>query len=506
MLRQTALERLARCVNKGIMNQIRSLLKKYNNMSVVTKATLWFIFASTMQKAVSVLTTPIFTRLMSTEQYGQFSAYHSWLQIFTILTTLRLNWSIFNKGMSKYKEDRDNYTSTMQTLTFCLAGVLLIVYLIFRRQFNAMTELPTFVMLAIFAELFVTPAIDFWTLRKRYEYQYRQVVARTVAMVLLNALLGILAVFVSEEKGYARILSVVFVNICFGVPIFCYNRRRATIWFKAEYAIYALGFNLKLLLHYISQYILDQFDRIMIQKMVSFAAAGIYSAAYNAGMLLRIVSQSITNALVPWMYEHLEKREFRKLDDVLFGAYLVVAGVVLAFIAFAPELMKILADEKFHEGVYVIPPVVLGLFFSFVYTTIANVEFYYEQTKLTSAISVVGAAANIVLNYFGIRMFGYIAAAYTTLICYLLFCISHYAYTIRKVKQLFQLKTVFQVRRLLVLSLLILAAGISMIFLYDYLLVRYGMAAAVFAVAYWKRERLLATVKDVRGAKKKVKK
>lgn len=485
------------------MGPIRSLLKKYENMSVVTKATLWFIFSSTLQKAISVITTPIFTRLMPPEQYGQVSAYNSWLEIFTIFVTLRLTYAVFNKGMSKYKHDRDGYVSTMQTISFVMAGILMVAYLLFQKQFNALTELPTAVMMAMLAELFVTPAISYWTLRKRYEYQYKQVVFRTMSMVVLSALLGIAAVLMSEQKGTARILSLAFVNLAFGIPIFIYNRRKSKIWFKLEYAVFALGFNIKLLLHYISQYILDQFDRVMIQKMVGFAAAGIYSVAYNAGMLLKIVTQSITSALIPWMYERLEKKEFRQLDDVLFLVYLIVGGVMLTFIAFAPELMMLLADERFREGVYVIPPVVIGLFFLFVYNTIANVEFFYEQTKFTSYISMVGAVLNVVLNYYGIRMYGYVAAAYTTMICYMFFCVSHYTYTICCVKKLLQLQTVFQVGRIVLLSGVMLFLGILSIFTYQMPLVRYGMIAVLAAAAYWKRSEVMEMMKTIRSSKKK---
>ena len=149
------------------MKFIKQLLKKYNQIPIAAKATIWFMFCTILQKSISLITTPIFTRMMSTEQYGQFSVYNSWLQIFTIITTLRLNWAVFNKGMSKYKDDRDGYTSTMQTLTASITLIVFIIYLIFHKQVNALTELPTFIMLAIFAELLVTPAIDFWTIRKR---------------------------------------------------------------------------------------------------------------------------------------------------------------------------------------------------------------------------------------------------------------------------------------------------------------------------------------------------
>ena len=162
------------------MSGIKKLLKRYNDISIVAKATLWFVFCNIVQKGIAFITTPIFTRLMSTEQYGQYSIYLSWLHIFTIITTLRLTGAVFNKGMSKYKEDRDTYTSTMQTITFVLTFIVFAVYLIFRSQINALTELPTFIMVAIFAELLVAPAIEFWTVRKRYEYIYKPVVFRTL--------------------------------------------------------------------------------------------------------------------------------------------------------------------------------------------------------------------------------------------------------------------------------------------------------------------------------------
>ena len=326
------------------MKVIKNLLKKYNDISIVAKATFWYIFCSIVQKGIAFITTPIFTRLMTTEQYGQYSIYLSWLHIFTIITTLRLTGAVFNKGMSKYKDDRDTYTSTMQTVTFVLTIIVFIVYLIFHKQINAFTELPTFIMVSIFAELLVTPAIEFWTVRKRYEYIYKPVVFRTLLMAVLNAVIGVIAVLIAEEKGYARILSCVVVNLCFGAALFVYNARRGKSLYKREYAEFAIKFNLPLLLHYFSQYVLDQSDRIIVQKLVSMVAAGIYSVAYNIGLLLRIITTSINNAMTPWQYECIEKKEHKKLDDTMFMVFIIVAGCCFILSSFAPEIMKILAD------------------------------------------------------------------------------------------------------------------------------------------------------------------
>lgn len=478
---------------------MNKLVKKYNDLSIVAKASLWFIFCNILQRGISLITTPIFTRLMSTEQYGQYSIYNSWLQIFTIFTTLRLNGAVFNKGMSKYKGDRDAYTSTMQTVTFVLTLIAFIIYLIFHNFFNSLTELPTFIMVAMFAELLVMPAIDFWTVRKRYEYIYKPVVARTLCMAFLNALIGVIAVLLTDEKGYARILSSVIVNFCFGVVIYIYNLKKGKVFLNREYASFALKFNIPLIAHYISQYILDQSDRIMVQKIVGVAAAGIYSVAYSIGLLLRIVTTSINNALVPWQYEKLEKKEFKNLDNVMFKTFLLAAACSFALSCLAPEIMKVLADKKYYEGVYVIPPVAMGLFFSFMYTMYANIEFYYSKNKFSMYISSAGALLNIVLNYFGIKIFGYIAAAYTTLICYVLFAIGHYIYTVRCVFVVENVKNVFNTKRVLTLSIALIVLEILFIFIYDYIVIRYAILAFIIVFVFSNRNRMKGLFSEIKN-------
>lgn len=480
---------------------INNLLKKYNGIPIVAKATIWFVFCSILQKCMALITTPIFSRIMSTEQYGQFSIYNSWLQIFTIITTLRLSWAVFNKGMSKYKDDRDGYTSTMQTLTCILTTIILVVYLIFRKQVNALIELPTFIVLAIFAELYVTPAIDFWSIRKRYEYIYKPVVFRTVLMLFLNTGLGICAVMLSNEKGYARILSCVLVNICFGGVLFVYNLRKGKKLLCADYVKFALTFNLPLLLHYFSQYVLDQFDRIMIQKLVSFSAAGIYSVGYSAGLVMKTITNSLNNALIPWQYNKLEKRQLKELDRTMLLIFAFIGACSVLYSACAPEIMKILADERYYEAVYVIPPIAISTFFTFMYTTFANMEFYYNANKFTMFISMFGAALNVGLNYVCIKLFGYIAAAYTTLICYIIFSLSHYFYMSYYVTKKLGIDKVFSSAKLLLLSLIVLSGGTLVIFLYDKPIIRYAIILIVCVVAYIKRDALKVIAKSAKKKK-----
>ena len=78
-------------------------------MSIASKAALWFTICGFVQKGISFITVPIFTRLLTTEQYGVVSIFYSWESIFIIFCTLNLFSGVFNNGMIKYENDRDGF-------------------------------------------------------------------------------------------------------------------------------------------------------------------------------------------------------------------------------------------------------------------------------------------------------------------------------------------------------------------------------------------------------------
>ena len=107
--------------------------------------------------------------------------------------------------------------------------------------------------------------------------------------------------------------------------------------------------------------------------------------------------------------------------------FIGMALVLMIMIAFAPECIYVFAGNKYTDAVKIIPSVASSLYFIFMYQIFANVEFYYKKNKFIAYASMIGAVLNLVLNYFGIKLFGYIAPGYTTLICYIVFGIAHYS-------------------------------------------------------------------------------
>ena len=103
-----------------------------------------------------------------------------------------------------------------------------------------------------------------------------------------------------------------------------------------------------------------------------------------------------------------------------------MVGIAVALMLISPELETIFGSPKYREAVYAGPPVAASVFFIFIYNILSMPQFYYE-TQFLMAASMAAAGANVVLElYFFIRLFGYIAAGYTTLACYMLYPVGHY--------------------------------------------------------------------------------
>lgn len=473
------------------------LLKKYKNVPVVARATVWFMICSLLQKGISFITTPIFTRLLTTEQYGLFSVYTSWLQIITIFSTFRLDYSVFNKGMSKYSDKRDEYTSAMLGLTTVINSVLLVIYLIFRQAINQFTELNTIIFLCMFIQLYFIPAINFWSLRQRYEFKYRMVVAVTLIMAVANAVIGILAVLASENRGLARICSGALVEAIIGIVIYIGVMIKGRTFWKFEYVKFAVLFNIPLIPHYFSIYIVEQSDRIMIQKLIDFGAAALYSIAYTVGGIVKIFISALTNTLIPLQYRMLENRQYKELNRQITGVMLGVSYMIVCLSIIAPEIVLILGGKEYMSAVYVMPPVMASVYFSFLYTLLANVEFFFDKNKFAMKISLIGAAVNIILNYILIPYFGFVAAAYTTLICYVIYALGHLVY-VNKISASVAGGSIFKSDKLVLLGVFTTTLTIAISALYRYSFSRYVLFFVAMIIILVERKNIFKFVKEMK--------
>ncbi len=289
---------------------MKNLIEKYKLMPVQVRASFWFLVCGVLQNGLSVITLPIFTRLLSTEQYGLSSTYFAWNDLIVVICTLRLSYGVFDKGMIKYSHSRDKFESSLLGLTTTISVSMFGLFLLFHNQIEKMMGMSFVLCASLFLAQIWAPALLFWTARSKYEYKYRKFTIVTIATAVVGTLLNLCAVlFINYDKGVVKILSYqiiwALIYLIFYIRIFW----RGKIYFDKGIWSYALKFNLPLIPYFLSTLVLDKADRIIIGKFCGQSDVAFYNVSYNLGRLMVLLTSALDATFTPVSYTHLRAHE-----------------------------------------------------------------------------------------------------------------------------------------------------------------------------------------------------
>lgn len=479
---------------------MEKIISIYKNLHIAVKASVWFTICTVLQKGLSVITIPIFTRILTTEQYGVYSVFQSWLSIVTIFATLMLVGGVFNKGLIKFEDDRNAFISSIQGLSNTITTVILLAYLMFHNQINSIfvlnTPNPTVLIIAMFIQLMTNPALGFWSAEQRFDYKYKSLVFVTIFIAIVTPLINLLVVIKSELKSEAWIITTCTINFFAGLVFWIRNFVRGKKFYSKKYWKYALKFNIPLIPHYLSQTVLNQSDRIMINNFCGANQAGIYSVAYSAAMIVTLVTTSINNSYMPWTFKSLKAKEYESLKKISNYILIIVAIMILCFIALAPEIISIFAPKDYYEAIWIIPPVAVSVYFMFLYSLFSNIQFYFEKTKFIMIASIIGAILNVILNWIFIPMYGYLVAGYTTLMCYIVFCLTHYYFMKYISRTNCNSVSFYDINTIIIISCVLLVFSTLLMWLYQVWYVRYIFILIVIILMILKRKLIIEKMQD----------
>ena len=476
---------------------INTFIKKYNKLSPQMRATFWFFICSVLQRGISVITTPIFTRLLNTAEYGQYSVFNSWLSILQIIITLQLSSGVYTMGIVKFQEEEKVFTSSLQGLNLLLCLIWTLIYFIWQDFWNRLLSLTTVQMLAMLLIIWASSSFTFWMTSQRNQFKYRKLVAITLAVSIIQPGISVFLVIKSKDKATARILGMALVEVIAYSGFFIAQMIRGKKFFSEKFWKYALLFNIPLIPHYLSNSILGSSDRIMIKNMVGVAEAGIYSLAYSISQIMQLVNDSLNKTMSPWLYQKLRDKNYTAMSKVVYPSLILIAIANLALIAIAPEIVSIFAPSEYAEAIYVIPPVAMSLFATYLYLCFAPFEFYFEKRLWTTIGTLISAIANIVLNYIFIPLCGYQAAGYTTLFCYMLNAIMHYFFMRKICRTYLDDIRPYNPTILMLIAVVFMVIGFSYIPLYSNMIVRYCFTISLLIISYINRKKIIAFVSEI---------
>lgn len=480
------------------MEKIKEIVKKIFSLSENVKAMIAFMICNFFQRGISVLTTPIFTRILSAEQYGYYSIFNSWLDIISVFATLKLGGSVYMQALVKYEDRKDEFTTSTMGLGTLSVVCFATIYVCLKKYINSFLGLNTFVVSMILILCWTGLLFELWSAQQRIEYKYKAFTILTIFTSILKPLFGILTVLlVTDFKVEGRIFSQTIIEVIayFWIVILFMKRNRHL--FNIVFWKYSLSLNIPLIPHYLTRIALNQCDRVMINYMVGYSAAGIYSLGHSLAWLLTLITNSILNTLNPWIFQCIKKKQYNKIGIIFHGLLILVAVTGLILIITAPEIVSSFAPEEYRDAIWVIPALCMSVYFMFLYSLFASFEYYFEKTNYLMIASGLGGILNVVLNYCFIKIFGMIAAGYTTLICYIFYAIVHFlcAKMILKKQQI--VEKVYSINIIVAISTVFVCLGFGAMFIYNQPVIRYMCVFATIVGIIINKNRIKSIIYEI---------
>ncbi len=451
------------------------------------KASIYYLAGNIFNKGMGFFTVPIFTRILTTSDYGTISTYNAWQSILVLLLSMALYMAI-KQVYIQCPEKADDYHSTINIfITLITILVLAITFLIGR-----IFKLDVLLISLCIVHSYAYALTENYSMSLMMKYEYKK---RTALMVLPNLIsvgLSIICILyiVTEQQYLGRIIPAVVVEG--GISIFLLVKVfQKSHTYNTEYLSDALAISVPLIAHGISLSILNQSDRMMISALVGEEKTAIYSVVYNFSMIATALSTALTGVWAPWFMTRLKQHtndDVKQINDMSKKYTWFMAGIMCGVVLVAPEVLKLLASEPYWDGVHIIPPIVMANLATFIYTFYVDVEHYYKKTKRIAVNTIIAASTNLLLNWLLIPVIGYEAAAYTTLISYVVSLLIHYICA-RKLEPEILVMSSFK-------EIILLVIGVCLLYYLtlDFWMLRWGAAVILVIVILWKLKKAYVVV------------
>ena len=427
------------------MEENRQIDGKKTVISMIT-----YLIANMIGMVVSLVALPILTNLLSTSDMGIATSFITLKNIVTLILLLSMYISIDKIFVTlKEEEDRYKFLSSIYIFSTISAIVIYAIYFIFRDLLNPILGFDTKFMTLMFVMCLL---INGCTLMNSY-WNFCNKAKNTFIYNLLvspvSQILSIILVYVLATNKYlGRIIGVDFFNIVLGIGCGILILVRGKFTIKKEYVKESLQISLPMIPHLLAQVFLSSCDLLMIKNIVGESEAGIYSVAYTIANILYTISLQIFKPWSPWVYRRIENKETDSIKENSKIVMHVVWILCIGLFTLAPELIKLFINAEYVEASVIVAPICLGIFFQMMYIFFYDVEYFHKKNIQIAVFSIVTAVINIILNAIAIKIWGYQAAAYTTIISYFILCILHY-FGMRKVDK----TKYYDIKTLIILSL-----------------------------------------------------
>lgn len=415
-----------------------------------------YTVGNVLNKALYFILVPLYTRLLTQDEYGSFALLHAGLMVLLVVYELGASSSVMRLYYD-FEDDvqRRRFVGSIWMFTLAVTATLSLVLTLAGRWFLAplfggVAFMP-YVVLIVWSAFLGTASVIPLVLLRIHEQSRRfalLILGQTLLLLVTTAVL--LAVFHLGLAGavWATVLQTGVFFLIYSI----YTWRHATPSLSVDFIRRSMAYGLPVVVLQGGWWVLSTSDRFLLGHFSTLDVVALYNVGYVLGKGLQMVSQSINQAWTPFFFKTVkegdpESHRMFSYTATYFALLLCFLGLVL--IAFSREAVLILGGPKYLDATRVTQVVVLASIAQGMFYVPSRGLFLQKKTAYFPVIVGISGALNVGLNLVVIPRYGMMGAAWSTVAGYLMalgltYVLSQHWFPIRyDVKRLAHLAAVF---------------------------------------------------------------
>lgn len=381
-----------------------------------------YLIANLATRALAFISIPVYTRLLSTDDYGVTAVFLATVGILTSLLALNLDTSVGRYYYDKKsEEDFKTFVGTSfmaSAIVVCLTSAILYVFA------SRIAELITLPVKTVY---FFVPMVLLNLVAGAFTQIYqplkksKPIAISSLVRVYLGFAFSIGLIFVfSSEKYLGQILGQVLAGM---IMLGYWIRKIApyVAWrFSWQHLRYILRYSVPLIPYMLSGVIIEQFGKLTVASNDGMSQAGFYTLAISVASLTAIVTEITHMAWFPYYMEYMKTGNYVQHDRDLGRIFRLTLMASMFFSCYGQEIGLLLAKRNFTSALWLVPILSLGyVFHQLSHAYMRNLSFALK-TGYMSVVVISSGCLNVLLNSVMIPRWNVLGAAVAMVLSYML--------------------------------------------------------------------------------------
>ncbi len=391
------------------------------------------ILSIVLLNGISIITGPLFSRMLGDSGYGVLKIYNIWASVVAIIFTLQTEGTLVNARVEWPENYQKRYQSSVMSLSaLCFLGCSAVVYLLLDSISSLLMLEPTLIGLMLL-QAFGTFCVNFLSTKYTYEFKAGRNMLISLAVTVVTLVLSVVLILrlPQETRYYGRVTAIALTYGFIGVPVCIAILAQGRVYYNREFWRFCIALSIPAVFHNLSDLVLGQSDMVMLQQMLGDAPVGRYGLAWQFGNIIFVIFGALNRTWCPFFFEEMKQGKRTAMLDKTRNFLELFTILACGFMLLTPEVYHIYAPRDFWDGTMLIPLFVGSYYINFLCTFPVNYEYYHKKTKVVAAVTIGSSLLNILLNYLLIQAIGMAGAALATMLSHGVQLTAHHIYTTR---------------------------------------------------------------------------